>query len=85
MKHFATTSLMWYLDVESELLSVTSIKIKTQYWEFLCRSMKILSKGIDRGFILKPLSFLSLFSTVLAVRSRAHESIMFVFIYSNSL
>lgn len=37
VKHFAATSLMpimWYLDVESELLSVTSIKIKAQHWGF---------------------------------------------------
>lgn len=39
---------MWYLDVESELLSVTSIKIKAQHCFIFCRNMKMLSKGINR-------------------------------------
>lgn len=47
-KHFATTSLMpimWYLHVESELLSVTSIKIKAQHcflvevWRFSAKEL----------------------------------------------
>lgn len=42
---------MWYLNVELELLSVTSIEIKAQCWVFSPTSMKILSKAINIGFI----------------------------------